>query len=258
MQDVIPSREARGIGYWRKAVIRGVLGRFGHLKHITHGMLAPEVYRLIYREVRKAEELDFVEVGGALGSASIAIAWAMAERRMQSSLVVVEKLEGGSRSRVGDRQANLTALESNLDRFGVRDRIRLFTDGLTFDNADALLSMVSTDRIGGMMLDADGQLHRDFWMLGPRLAPGGPIIIDDYEDVAKYKHRLTKRLVDLLIEWGLLDAREVVGKTLFGRFPVDADMSRFDLVRCHEVACEVGREFGRPEPVGAMVPPAAR
>ena len=36
---------------------------------------------------------DIVELGGASGSASIAIAWALQEKRRESKLVVVEKFE---------------------------------------------------------------------------------------------------------------------------------------------------------------------
>ncbi|MGH7898555.1 MAG: hypothetical protein ACREQQ_11420, partial [Candidatus Binatia bacterium] len=78
--------------------------RFLDLKRRAGGMLPAAVYHRLYDEVVKLPDLDIVEVGGAAGAGSIAIALAMQESSKRSKLVVVERCEGGSRVPFGGRE----------------------------------------------------------------------------------------------------------------------------------------------------------
>ena len=81
------------------AAKRLLYGRFYTLQRDTEGLLSAAAYKRIYERMRAAPDLDTVEIGGAGGSASIAIAWAKIEGGHSSRHIVVEKLEGGSRWR---------------------------------------------------------------------------------------------------------------------------------------------------------------
>ena len=125
---------------------------------------------------------------------------------------------------------------------------------MNIEKRDQLMALINTERIGGIMLDADGRIDRDFSILCSRLAPRAMIVIDDYADIDRYKHRSTKGLVDQLMEWGLLQPTELLDNTLFGVYPEDADPSRLDMARCQEIITETQIEFGR-EPTASSEKP---
>ena len=81
-------------------VRRAVHGRFYVLQRETGGLLSPKQYERIYTEALRLPDLDVVEIGGAAGTASIAIGWAMKRSRKNSRLIIVEKCEGGTRAQV--------------------------------------------------------------------------------------------------------------------------------------------------------------
>lgn len=231
--------------------------RFAALQRRTHGMLSPAVYRRLYDEMRATPDLDVVEIGGAAGAGSIAIAWALRDAGKTSHLVVVEKCEGGSRSRIGDRQDNLHLILGNFRRFGVADRVTLYPHQLTLANGDEVLRLVSTPQIAALVHDADGAIDRDIALFWPRLRPGGLIVIDDvdirpdFKPVSPRHPRggtkavLTTRLLDQLIRWGLIEPVDRVRNTLFARKPLTADLSRLDLTRCAQIHDEVRDDHAR-------------
>lgn len=51
--------------------------KFYHLRAQTNGMLLPLVYKKIYQLCLRLPDLDIIEVGGAAGTGSIAIGWAI-------------------------------------------------------------------------------------------------------------------------------------------------------------------------------------
>ena len=71
-------------------------GRFLWMRMQTEGLLSPEHYEAIHKFFlgHAIGGNDIVEIGGASGSASIAIGWAIKERRSKAKLLVVEKFEG--------------------------------------------------------------------------------------------------------------------------------------------------------------------
>jgi predicted O-methyltransferase YrrM len=228
---------------WAGHILGGDLA--WQIKTRTGGMLRTYVYRRIYEALRAEPDMDFVEIGIAAGSASIAIAKAMADAGMQSKLIAAEKLTADEQNRVEKHGLSEELLRQNFAAFGVDRRIDLFLDQLRHDNASQLLEKLKTPQISGMMHDADGQIQRDLHILGSRLRPNALIIIDDYEDSNDHsKKQTTFRMVNRLIDQGLLAPQKIVHNTLFARWPADADPSRIDFNECFEIVQQVRREFG--------------
>jgi len=234
---------------------RLTLPKFYHLKMQTDGMLSPRVYERLYRAVCDLPDLDIVEVGGAAGAASIAIAWAMQDTGKRSKLIVVEKLEGGTRSDYGSYEENLMRIKRHFEEFRVHDHIVLYPHELTLEDGHEALDLISTNHIAAFIHDADGRLDRDFQLFWPRLVPGGLIVVDDYREFKRFKpiserhpqggikRLLTYRLLNQFIEWGLFDLSEVYdGITAFGTKPHDADLSRLDTETCDAIRQEVWQE----------------
>ncbi len=228
--------------------------RFYNLRTQTNGMLWPVVYKYMYQQSRKLPDLDIIEVGGATGAGSIAIAWGMKESDKKSRLIVVEKCEGGTRSDVGGYEDNLNLIQEHFEKFDANDKITLFPQEVTFDNGNEVISLVETKEISAFIHDADGRLDRDFALFWNLLMPGGLIVVDDYADEPKYKpicerypqggtkSVMTYRLLNQIIEWGLFKTSKKIGKTIFGYKPADADFSRFDLEVCNQIIEGVKQE----------------
>jgi predicted O-methyltransferase YrrM len=243
MKRILRDLAKRGYGLYQSTIDR----RFFALARDAGGMMAPAIYKKIYDCVYDAPDLDIVEVGGASGAGSIAAAWAMRDSGKKSKLVVIEKCEGGSRSRYGSYDDNLSRITNNFERFGADETIRLYPHELSFKTGEEVLRMIETPRIAALILDADGRLDRDFFLFWPRLIPGGLIIVDDYADEAKYqpisedhpqggvKKRLTYRLLNRMRDWGLFQPRFKIRQTIFGFKPADADFARLDLDDCRRV-----------------------
>ena len=216
-------------------------GRFLWMRMQTEGLLSPEHYKAIHKFFlgHAIGEHDIVEIGGASGSASIAIGWAIKERRSRANLLVVEKFEGGTRERFGGYDENYQRFQEFTRRYGVADRIRLFPDYLTMENGQQVLDMVGTEKIGGMMLDADGHIHRDFAIFWERLAPGAPIVIDDYDPEISVKHELTYHLLNRLLDWRLIERRNLIGDTFFGVKGKASSIDALDFDECEQITDEV-------------------
>ena len=228
--------------------------RFYNLRKQTNGMLWPVVYKTMYEQCRNLPDLDIIEIGGATGAGSVAIAWGMKDANKKSQLIVVEKCEGGTRSDVGGYDDNLALIQEHFNKFDVNDKITLFPQEVTFDNGNDVISLVTTKTIAAFIHDADGRLDRDFLLFWPILKSNGLIIVDDYADEPKYKpiserhpqggtkSVMTYRLLNQIIEWGLFKTSKKIGKTIFGYKPADADFSRFDLEVCNQIIEGVKRE----------------
>ncbi len=211
-----------------------------YVRRITNGMISLPVYERIYQEVLLLEDADFLEIGGAAGAGTISIAWAMRDSGKKSNVVVVEKCEGGSRDRYGNRQSNLERYQNNMKMFSVSDRVKLFPHFLTFENGNQVAKLIQTERLSGMMLDADGRIHRDFSLFWDRLVDGGLIIIDDYHETLSKKHPRTYALLYQLKEWGYFEETCIVGDTCFGRKPNSDPKQEIDLEFCQSIVDKIG------------------
>jgi len=211
------------------------LGRFGHLRWRTDGLLHAEVYERLYEEARALPEGDIVEVGGASGAGSIALAWGRKDSGRSGDVVVIEKCEGGSRDLYGDWSSNFERFNRHVELFGVADRIRLHPRAIDIDSGPEIEPLIHSDRIAGLVLDADGRLYRDFHLFWERLAPNGLIVVDDYHPDRSRKHATTRVLLDLLSEWDLFRRDDALGDTVFGHKPEGASFGKFDLEHCRRV-----------------------
>src|SRR5918996_792777 len=226
-------------------VKRVLYGRFAVMAATTSGMLSPATYRRIHQRVLDAPDLDFIEVGAAGGSVTVAMGWALKESGKSSSVVAVEKCEGGSRDRYGDFDDNFVRLNHHLQMFGMSDRVRLFTDTLREENGHDVLAIVRSEQISGFVHDADGRIERDFAFFLPRLHDAGFIIIDDYHPTRTWKHALTFRLLNQFVDWRLVVIDDVDRGTVFASKHPDADISRLDMKVCAGIVEGVRRQYGR-------------
>lgn len=229
--------------------------RFAELQRSTRGMLNPIVYRRLYRLASRLPDLPIIEVGGATGSASIALALGMKESGKRAKLIVVEKMEGGTRSDMGDYQANLELVQGNFRRYGVEDQIILYPHYLTLENGPEVVALAGGP-IAAFMSDADGHLDRDFALFWPRLIPGGAIVVDDYDNRTDTfrpistrhpqggtKRLLSYRLLNQIMAWGLMRKTGRFRDTVFGVKPAGADFTRFDPAACAAIRDGVTREW---------------
>jgi len=214
-------------------------------------LLRPPVYRRYYEVARDLPDYPVVEVGAASGASSIALAWGMQDSNKTSSLIVVEKCEGGSRMDYGDYSDNYDIIVQNFHKFNVQDRIKLYPHYLTFENGHEVQALIDSDHIAALVHDADGRVDRDFALFYDKLVDGGRIIIDDYANIAKFKPPsarvpdggtkmlTTYRLVNQLRDWGLLAVDEILEGTLFGHKPSGVDTGRLDLTVCEQIVTDV-------------------
>jgi predicted O-methyltransferase YrrM len=228
--------------------------RFYALKKQTGGMLRPGVYHKIYELCRQLPEGHIIEVGGASGAGSIAIAWALRDTHKRSKLITVEKCEGGSRTEVGNYTDNLALIQQHFAAHGAADQILLYPHELTLDNGHEVLELLHNENLAAFIHDADGRLDRDFALFWPRLMPNGLMIVDDYANKHKYrplndryqqggaKKMITFRLLNQLIKWGLFVPSFQMGETIFGYKPPQADFSQFDFEACQHIIADVHRE----------------
>jgi predicted O-methyltransferase YrrM len=217
-------------------------------------MLNPMIYRRMYLLAREQPDLDMVEIGGAAGAGSVALALGMKESGKRSGLIVVEKLQGGSRATLGDYQRNLEIINGNFRDFGVDNVVRLYPHEITMENGSEVRALVQTREIAAFVHDADGRLDRDFFLFWPLLRPGGLIIVDDYANSPHFKpisernpqggikSVMTFRLLNQMIDWGLFRPTRHMGNTVFGLKPAGADFSRFDREACRRIIEQVERE----------------
>ncbi|MEX2127602.1 MAG: hypothetical protein WD871_05105 [Xanthobacteraceae bacterium] len=216
-------------------------------------MMPAEVYGELYRLAREGPDLDVLEIGGAAGAGAIALALGLIEANKRSGVVVVEKLAGGSRARFGDYQANLSIIERNFRAFGVVSRVRLFPRNLTWANAGEVKALLRTPQIGALVIDADGNIHRDLTLFGPMLAPGAAVVIDDYRDDPGQFDPLSGarvrggpklvqvfRLVNHLVEAGVLRVKQQVRSTVFCEL---TDLRRLDRADCELVIEQTKRDL---------------
>lgn len=223
----------------QKEIQRYRFGKFTVLQWDTDGLLPGEVYEEIFITFRNGIQHDVIEIGGAGGSASIAICWGLKRSGNNAHLIVVEKCEGGTRTKYGGFQSNLDRYWSTAETHGVKKQIKLFPEFLTMENGCKVLEKVDTDKIGGLMIDADGHIHRDFALFWQRLEAEAPIIIDDYHESLSPKHALTYELLNKFVEWGLIRERKLVGGTYFGIKGDENSFDQFDFAECEAITARV-------------------
>lgn len=228
---IIPKPCLRRWHIWRN-------GRFTVLKWETEGLFADEIYERLHAEFLAAPDGDVVEVGGASGAGTISVALALKEGRKNGKIVVVEKFEGGTREKYGGHEVNLQRFWGFIERYGVKSYVRLWDGFLTEENVPQVRALVQTPVLAGLVMDADGCIHRDlnaFWDL---LTPETRIFIDDYHPTHSGKHRLTYELTNFLVAEGFLKKLDQIEITVIAR-RASFDGRPFPIERCRVIYDEV-------------------
>jgi hypothetical protein len=236
IRAVLPDAWRRQLRIWRR-------GRFTVLQQETDGLLPVAAYQALYEAFRTSPDLDIVEVGGASGAATIAIALSLRERRAKGRIVVVEKFEGGTRTPYGGHAENLARFWSFLRLYRVDQYVRLWDGYMTEENASQVRGLVATPRLAGLLLDADGCIHRDLKALWDLISPDTEVFIDDVHPSLSVKHELTFRLVSRLVEKGWLEVRQRIGHTVIARRPSSAGAD-FPWPECQDIYLDFCREKG--------------
>ncbi len=203
---------------------------FEAVRQKADGMLPIAVYEALYRCALSADSGSLVEVGGAHGAATIALARGVRDAGRADRVYTFET--GAAMTAPAFQrpaEANLRILRDNLEAFGVSDSVNVIPHHVNKAEAKAVLA---GKPISLLLLDADGVLDRDFGLFYNALLPGAPIIIDDYQNKVELegvegtplgKHEATFRYVNYFVEKGLLVRSEVLGRTFFGKKPETMD-----------------------------------
>jgi hypothetical protein len=236
IRKILPDAWLRQIRIWR-------VGRFTVLQLETDGLLPVAAYQALYETFRAGPDLDVVEIGGASGAATIAIALALRERRAKAKIVVVEKFEGGTRTPYGGHAENLARFWRFLRLYRVDSYVRLWDGYLTDDDASQVRRLVETPRLAGLLLDADGRIHRDLRAFWDLIGPETEVFIDDVHPSLSVKHELTFRLVTRLVEQGWLEIRRRIENTVVARRCSSAGPD-FPWQECQDIYLAFCREKG--------------
>lgn len=202
---------------------------FEQIRCQCDGMMRQEVYRKIYETAYRTNGQTFVEVGTAHGAATICIALGIKNSGKSSSILYTfDTFLGGGRSAYKrDKQQNINILKENLEKFKVDKFIKIIDGNISQTHA----SLKDEEKIDFLILDADGQIDRDFCFFYEKLIDNAPIIIDDFSERSRItvsskspekgkidqKHRLTYLLTKSAIKAGLIAEDKIVNQTWFGK-----------------------------------------
>jgi len=181
-------------------------------------MLHEEVLTLLYHLVAVGRG-RVLELGTAIGGATVVMAGAAARRR-RSPIIAVEP---GGRQQHDTLPSNdiLGDLAGNLDRFDLRQHA-LVLPGKSADPAirQQVQEILGKERIGLLLIDADGSVERDIGLYRGLLAAGAILVLDDYQSSgAPEKTAYIKAWVDAAIARGEVESLGVWGwGTWIGRY----------------------------------------
>jgi hypothetical protein len=140
-----------------------------------------------------------------------------------------------SRTKYGSIQDNVSLVRKHFEKFGVEQHITIIP-GTVFDlTANQTISAVDL-----LLLDADGCIDRDLSALCHKLSSDCTIIIDDIDEMVAFshmnnhkvidqKHRLTKLLIDIFLECGILRQELRINNTGFYKRGTDANSTQISL-----------------------------
>ena len=192
------------------------------LRSEAGGMLSEAVYERLYGEAGACGGGNLVEIGTAQGAATIALALGARASGKPFRIFTADPFDRGSRLEVGSVAQNLELVRDGFASFGVADVIHVIVGG----SANVLNAL--DGEISLLLIDADGQVDRDIFLLFDRLARDGIVIIDDIDNrvhllpsatgvMLDQKHRLSHLLTTRMCEMGLLLETDRLGQTAFYR-----------------------------------------
>lgn len=167
------------------------------------GMLSPAAYRRIYESARAGGLI--VDVGTALGASTVALALGLKDSGKDGRVISFDPTNEQARRHINGTPPRLEHVHRNLRHFGVEELVELVPASVP----DATAGLPDGVPISVLMLDADGRIDRDLFVLYERLQPGATLIIDGCVDKMR-THRAggstsrtdaRMRLAYLLVEW---------------------------------------------------------
>ena len=183
------------------------------------GWMPLAVYRRLYQTAASCGGGTIVEIGTYRGAATIAMALGARTAAAPFRIVTADLLRPGIGLEGTDPREKAAALREALGEFGAADAVH-FVHG----SAETLVAEAEPHEIRLLLLDGGGSIEEDLALLWGRLAPDAMLVIDDIDGrltvtrrggIAEInqKHRLSKLLVELFIEAGMLMEIERIGST---------------------------------------------
>jgi predicted O-methyltransferase YrrM len=190
---------------------------FAEIKASCNGMMRVEAYAELHAQAVAGPEGIAVEIGTGHGAGAVTMALAGRD------VWTIDRMEGGSRARYGNKARNLDIFWKAIEANGVASRVHLL-DG----DAGSVASQVPAGPIGVLFIDCDGRIDRDLMRFAPSMQPGAPIIIDDCADKVRLrrkgegysidqKHRITALLIASAERAGILSVEKMMGSVAFCR-----------------------------------------
>jgi phosphinothricin acetyltransferase len=144
-----------------------------------YSMLHLDVLILIYHFAKICSG-NILEIGAFVGGATIAAAFGVRDSGTQKKLIAIEPGGSVKHKRLGTRNV-FRDLERNLVRQRVSELVTTIK-GRSFDPTTiaAVNEMLSADKVGLLILDADAAKRRDIECYGKKFADGCWMVIDDY------------------------------------------------------------------------------
>lgn len=228
--------------------------RFYKIARNCNGMLSAKIYSKLYSYASDINAGNVLEIGSAHGAGTVSLALAIKESNGTSTVVGVEKGEGGSRSSYGTKEDNISILRENVQDYGVEAYVDFVDERLELETG---LPPEVEDRapFSLVFLDADGRLDRDFRLLYEHIFPGSIIVIDDYGPIRNYqestermplgggKHYRTLMYVDFLLNNGYINKYKLFDSTLVATKPPGSpDVSGLDDLRAIEEHLDADRK----------------
>lgn len=167
-------------------------------------MLHLDVLLLIYHFAKTCAG-HVLEIGAFVGGATIAAAFGIRDAGTMKALIAVEPGGSVKHKTLGTKNI-LRDLKRNLAKQRVADMVTLI-EGYSSDpvTVPVVKEKLGADKIGLLILDADGEVRRDIDCYGDKLAAGAWIVIDDYDGPASnIKVASTRAEVDALVASGAL------------------------------------------------------
>lgn len=217
------------------------------IKRERRGMLSLPVYRALYQAAAETGGGTLIEIGTAYGAAATTLAFGARSGGAPFHLFTVDSYDSAA-SRRWRRVSAATAtaeLRDGLTRFGIEADVTIVSGDVT-----KLVAAHEPRDIGLLLIDADGRIYRDLAPLLDRLRPGAIVIIDDADGepainftpdgpLLDLKHRLTRLLLDGLVERDVLRIERMVHQTAFCR----AGTVRLDPAQWQQLALDAYRQL---------------
>jgi phosphinothricin acetyltransferase len=184
-----------------------------------YSMLHLDVLILIYHFAKICSG-NILEIGAFVGGATIAAAFGVRDSGMRKKLIAIEPGGSVKHKRLGTRNI-FRDLERNLARQRVSELVTTIK-GRSFDptTISAVNEMLSAEKVGLLILDADAAKRRDIECYRERFADGCWMVIDDYYGAdANAKITPSRADVDSLTRAGCLQPLGFYGwSTWVGRW----------------------------------------